>query len=99
MSKAHPCTHARVAGDRSGETCLDCHEKLAGFGFNSGGAGECSHRFEADPSGDTRLETCCFCRKKRPAMPGESTPKRAFSMKANLLVQGKPAFILFYKTA
>jgi hypothetical protein len=50
------CPHDRQQGDNYGRSCMDCKERLAGFGY-WGSHQDCLH--EWIPHGDSMV--CTFC--------------------------------------
>jgi len=66
------CPHNNRVGDNYGESCLDCGNKLSGYGYG-GWFGvnliehvECIHLWL--PVGDTE-EVCCYCEAWRKVEP------------------------------
>lgn len=62
-----PCEHLRKIGDNYGLSCVDCGEKLSGFGYggwfgNRIASGEtCVHFFVPMGDEDTKIEVCLYC--------------------------------------
>lgn len=64
------CQHLRRIGDNYGETCLDCGEVLAGFGYWAEGSSRCvRHVFMPDGADG---EVCIFCEEWRPSCEAEN---------------------------
>jgi len=57
------CPHSRQIGDNAGQTCLDCGERLAGYGYRASRR-SCLHSWL--PFGDeSGGEICPYCEKIR----------------------------------
>lgn len=63
MSNPNTCPHHSVVGDNYGETCADCGEVLAGYGYFAEGSRVCKHRWLQDGNGFV----CLYCEAWRPA--------------------------------
>ena len=52
------CPHNHVIGDNYGETCQDCGEVLAGYGYWAEGSEVCHHDYQPI---DDKWEQCIYC--------------------------------------
>lgn len=75
--KLENCRHRNTKGDNHGETCADCGDTVAGFGFGgwfgrnleTADRPKCMHLFwlnEMPDADGLRWETCHFCEHTRP---------------------------------
>lgn len=56
------CEHRRTQGDNYGETCMDCGEVLAGYGYWAEGSKTCIHKFLPY---DEKYDICSYCERTR----------------------------------
>lgn len=71
------CKHPRIAGDNYGETCLECGEKISGYGYggwfgvNFDNRLQCIHRFVAAGDGEDAGKICIYCQMWQSELPNK----------------------------
>lgn len=72
------CNHNNIVGDNYGQTCADCGQVLAGYGY-WGSAGTCQHQWVRDEDG--KGQTCLYCERWEPVSEPEAFPFFAYRLK------------------